>query len=396
MDRIKQWLKGLKEKNWHYKLLSIGLAFVIWFYITDTQQVTQDSIYTVPLEYRNLADEYAVTDMSESVRLVLSGSRINVENLSAYVDCGGLTEGEYRLEVQTSVPSGLTLISVNPSYVTVTIKKYTTVEKNVKVQYRQGNPAEGYTAQDAVLDPAQVSIHGAQSDLDSIGDVYVLADISGLSDSLNKKLPVNITDKDGNMITGKFEITPGSVQVFIPILSGLSSKEVPVTVTTTGTAPSGAAMTAITADPANVTVYGKKDDLAALTEIKTEAINISDITATVTKNIALSLPSTVQFFGDTNIMVTFTVESTEEENAVTVLQHQPIQVKNGSSAYTYKLSPDEASLTVQSGSENNPLYVDVNGLEEGTYDLSVMAAAAESPAKIEPEKVTVTITKNTE
>lgn len=398
MNRIRETIEWLKKNNWQYKAIALGLAIILWFYVTGVEADALESIYTIPLEYRNLEEGYIITEIPDSVRMTLEGNRIDVDNLEAYVDCSDLTEGEYRLEVVPVLPQGLTLLSLSPIYVTVKVEQFAEIQADIKVKYGEGSPASGYEAQEAVLSQAQATIRGSEAEIETIGEVFVLVDIDGLKENYEAQLPIYIKDAEGNYITDRFEISPAYIQVVVPILAGGVSKSLPISVKTTGTVASGYTIASITASPVSITVYGEEEVLSELTAIETEAVDIAGLEANLTENVQLSLPDKVQYFGESNILVTVVVEVVDADEEETVFQNLDIAIENGSDEYTYSISSSKATLTVKDGGERDDytLFVDVEGLEEGAHEVTVEVRSSGTVVAVDPETVNITITKNTE
>jgi YbbR domain-containing protein len=79
-----------------------------------------------PVRLRNLGDRLSAQAMPTSVDVGLRGSReiinhVDAENVHAYVDLGGLGEGDYTLLVQADTPEHVGVIHVEPSMVQVRI-----------------------------------------------------------------------------------------------------------------------------------------------------------------------------------------------------------------------------------------------------------------------------------
>lgn len=74
-----------------------------------------------------MPDGYTVTLGQESAALVLSGSSALLESqrelsrIQLYVDCSGLSEGEYTLPVQVDYSGELTIGQLTPATVQVTV-----------------------------------------------------------------------------------------------------------------------------------------------------------------------------------------------------------------------------------------------------------------------------------
>jgi YbbR domain-containing protein len=212
-------LKILKKitHNWHIKLISIGLAFVLWIYVQNLKQI--EHTYPVPVEVINIPENHIVAnEMPVSVNVILKGNERNLQQVEdngirAYIDIKHSTNGEKRGVVRidkNSIPPRVSVKEVNPRVIEIKIEKIAV--KTVKVvPVIVDEPPEGYLFQDVVLDPAQVRIKGPDSMVAKIDSVYT-SDISigSLTETIVKEVSVQLADKlslvDENVINAKIII----------------------------------------------------------------------------------------------------------------------------------------------------------------------------------------------
>ena len=123
--------------------LEIGLQAVDGVSVQGTGQVTvhfliqeeqNHSSYTTDIQAYDVPDGYTVALEQRSATLALSGSSTLLESqrelsrIQLYVDCSGLSEGQYELPVQVNYSGDLTVGQLTPATVQVTV---TAVEQSV-------------------------------------------------------------------------------------------------------------------------------------------------------------------------------------------------------------------------------------------------------------------------
>lgn len=81
-----------------YKIGSVIIALLIWGFVVVTQNPLSDTMFTVPLEVRNLDSELAMLETTNQVQVRVQGTSAELNNLTsgdivAYVDMTGVQEG---------------------------------------------------------------------------------------------------------------------------------------------------------------------------------------------------------------------------------------------------------------------------------------------------------------
>ncbi|SHK26152.1 hypothetical protein [Thermocrinis minervae] len=121
-------LKKIFVVDWHYKLVSVLLATVVWFFVSygvrtplyvekEIQIVHQDANYTYKLSKKKARVKLFVLEITNIEEVV--------EDVKVYVDVKGLSEGEYMLKVNAESPNPFLAIptEVEPSSVRVYVKR---------------------------------------------------------------------------------------------------------------------------------------------------------------------------------------------------------------------------------------------------------------------------------
>jgi YbbR domain-containing protein len=188
--------------NWHIKLISIGLAFILWIYVENIKEIEHS--YPVPVEIRNIPDEYLVSnDLPIHINVILKGNERNLQqiedsNIKAYVDIKNSTESDRRGIVKidkNSIPSRVSIKEITPRVVEIKIEKIRIkIVKVIPVIVEE--PPEGYLFQDVVIEPEQVKIKGPESQVAEIDSIYTMdINIGDLTETIVKEVGVHIGDK---------------------------------------------------------------------------------------------------------------------------------------------------------------------------------------------------------
>lgn len=117
-------LDKLLSSSLFLKILSLAVAFFLWFYVSS--EVGSETVreFLVPVEYRNTPAGLELKAQLREVHLqAMAGTNLfsffDEGNVRVEVDLNGLDPGRYRLNVRPLLPSGMRLVSVTPSQVEV-------------------------------------------------------------------------------------------------------------------------------------------------------------------------------------------------------------------------------------------------------------------------------------
>jgi YbbR domain-containing protein len=263
----------------------------MWIYVSNEQTPTREKIVNVTLEHTGPAQNYIITGgLPESVRVRVQGNRNDLANLTpdnfrAVVNIPEGKTGDLLLPVQVTAPTNLRVAQVTPEDVTVGIDQM--VEKQITVAVSlKGTPAQGFSALAPVCYPDKVTVKGLSRFVDDIGQVSAVVDIQNAAKDVNVTVPVNTSSSN-------VTVNPANVQVVVPIVNAVASKNVQVAPQTTGSVAAGFAVKRSTSDPAAVQIYGPVEIISNISEIRTEPVDISGADKNVTKEVGLVTPTGV-------------------------------------------------------------------------------------------------------
>src|SRR5919201_3683992 len=143
-------LRHFVTYNWYLKLISLGLAAMLWTFVAT--ETSSEIGMEVPLEYRNIPSQLEITgDTANMVQVRLRGSSnvirdISAKNVSTTIDLSNMRPGEKIVPLSpqnVQAPFGAEVVRVNPSSVRFDLER--TLTKTIPVVPTiVGQPADGF------------------------------------------------------------------------------------------------------------------------------------------------------------------------------------------------------------------------------------------------------------
>lgn len=363
-------INRLRESRWFYILLSILLAVLVWMYIRDVENPTQDHTYygvEIQLSGERVLEERGLTVASLSQKTV--NIKVNApirvlndlspDNITATIDVSQCSApGEYQLTCTPKLPSN---IDTSDAYfpdtaqiITVTIDNLATETKNVELKL-EGSVADGYQAGTPVFDPETVELSGTAEQLARISRVAVILEADDLKETYSGRLPITLLDENDQPITDtNVSLSEDSAYLTLPV--GVM-KEVPLTVSfIPGGGATGDGDVDVDIQPKTINVIGTEDAVAGLTEISLGSIDLSTVldTSVITMPIRLST-ALDNASGITEAQVTVTVKGL----ATRSLDVSNIEIANVPDGYSVEKVTQTRTIVIR-GSESALEQVDPN------------------------------------
>jgi YbbR domain-containing protein len=174
-----QSLRHLLTHNWHFKIVSLVLAAMLWMAVAN--EASSEIGLEVPLEYRNIPAQLEITgDMTNTVQVRLRGSSnvikdITAKDVSTIIDLSKMRRGDKIVPLSpqnVQAPFGAEVIRVNPSSVRFNLER--TITKTIPVSANLGQLPDGYEAVRVLVSPATVDIEGPESRVNAISMITTL------------------------------------------------------------------------------------------------------------------------------------------------------------------------------------------------------------------------------
>ncbi|MCY0865131.1 MAG: CdaR family protein [Sulfobacillus sp.] len=304
----------LLENDTVLKILSVIAAIFLWFQAGPLQtQPINHEIGPIPVGFPTPNPHLTVISIQPStVTVTVKGppaafTGTAASDVYAIVNLAGLTKsGTYSLKVVASVPPNTSLVSVSPNRVIVTVARLGASRAPVAIR-TSGTLAPGYqlTGTDTAIKSATIS--GPVNDLNQVRQVVGTLVLNGQTSSFQSPVVLEPVNAAGRLVP-HVEVNPPTVTVNATVQAIPPQKVLPVVGQYTGQPAPGYKITQIAVYPATVTVTGPSSILNGLTHLNTPAISVAGATGTVSKTVAVTLPNGVALVNSGTVTVTVTIQ----------------------------------------------------------------------------------------
>lgn len=263
--------------NWGLKLISLVLAFLLWFLVVqmgdpkddrDMGNIQVKLVNTELFEKENKV--YEVLDNTDTVRVKVYApksvfTQLRSSDIIAEADVSKLTD--INTIPITFTASNANVVSISGSHDAVRLNveekasKYVTLMSSVT-----GTVAEGYVVSSLTPDQNRIEVSGPRSAVEQVKYAGAEIDVTDATTNLTANVDIKLYDVDGNPVervnlVKNVDYVKMSVEV-------LATKEVPLKFTTTGTPADGYMFTGvIIGEPATIRIAGTTYNLSRVSEI---------------------------------------------------------------------------------------------------------------------------------
>ena len=320
--------------NWKTKqkiivqIVSLFISIGLWLYVTNTENpIRTVEVSKVPVQLLNANDlskqgMALVPNQSIYVDLKVEGYsqdvyKLNKDNFSIKIDLAeyALKLGDNSIPITiVDTPSNVTV--KNTSNLVVTVKIEEIIEKDFNVESRIDVAAKAnyYVAQPQI-NPETVTVSGPKSLVSQVKGVVVLGQEDNVFEDIVKNYEVVAIGDSGYTVEG-VKLSTERVQVIIKVNPG---KSVPIKVGTIGNAGYNINIASMELSQNYVEITGPQYILDSISEIYTEAIDLSRITKNSNMKVDLIFPDGIEKASISYVTVSIEVEEVKEskENEVT-------------------------------------------------------------------------------
>lgn len=305
------------RRNLGVKVVSFLFAILFWLYVLNQgtpDKLIPEQTVSIPLVASGLNQDMVVMTQLPLVRVRLQGINpsANIKDIYAEVDLSAGVPGENNYVIKVNTPPGTNVVDLQPANIKLTLD--TVQEKTVPVQaVVTGNPANDYQLGTIIIKPSAVNVRGPSSMLGTLDKVIVEVSVTGANETIQVSRPVSFRDKEGKPIFGPnpsldiLSAYPNSVDVIAPVIAKeLSSKMIPLKVTSSGTPVSGMELRSLVPSPANVQVVGTPQALKGFDSLSIGPVDISNLKENKTFQIPIEqvkLPQGVSLLSGTTLSV---------------------------------------------------------------------------------------------
>lgn len=305
------------RRNLGVKVVSFLFAILFWLFVLNQgtpDKLIPEQTVSIPLVASGLNQDMVVMTQLPLVRVRLQGINpsANIKDIYAVVDLSSGMPGESTYGIKVNAPPGTNVVDYQPNTIKLTLD--TVEEKMVPVQaVVSGNPANDYQVGSLIIKPSAVNVRGPSSMLGTLDKVIVEVSVTGANETIQVSRPVSFRDKEGKPIFGPdpsltiLSAYPSSVDVIAPVIAKeLSSKMIPLKVTSSGTPVSGMELRSLVPSPANVQVVGTPQALKGFDSLSIGPVDISNLKENKTFQIPIEqvkLPQGVSLLSGTTLSV---------------------------------------------------------------------------------------------
>ncbi len=293
--------------NWPLKMLSVGLAVVIWVYVLMTANPWTVRQIEVPVTIRRLPEGLQMMSITPpAVRVRIAGRQRRVERVTtdemtamAWLKDPGVGESEAPVTVSVgSQLRGVRVIGTGPATVVVSLDRTIQQPRAVQVSIR-GLPAPGFEAVGQSCQPNEVTVSGPQTIVRSVARAVAVVDISGIDSTRALVSPIEARDARDMPVTG-VKVHPATADVRVRV-ARVNTKTVPIVLGEL-TVASGLRIESIDVSPQVITVTGDPAVLAPLRSVRTEPVAFGPDETAV--RVQVQLPRGVTAVTDDSVRVT--------------------------------------------------------------------------------------------
>lgn len=400
--------KWLTKKN-TLIFLSLIIALFTFFIVDSKSMVLVDSsaevLYDQKVNVIYNEEAYVVEGLPETADVTLIGRKVDLylakqlSTGSINVDISNLKEGQHKVNLNYESPINSVDYKLDPSSVTIYIYPKVSENRTVEVDVINKDKLDSkLSIQDVKVDQDQIIIKGAEHTLKEVATVKALVDVSNIVDpqvgvTTLEDVQLVAYDSEGQVVD--VEMVPNKVKATISIVS--PSKEVPVKVIPKGNVVFGKAISSITTDVTNVTVYGDENVINELQFIPIE-VDVTNLDSDKEYNVIINKPSGVTSISTTSAVVSVTLgdEVTKE------IPDVYIETTNLDSNYKAVAIGENSSKTsvivkgtqeVLDGIDADTIKatVDLSGYSEGDYEVEVVVTGDDVRASFTPKTTKIKV-----
>lgn len=299
MERKAGEMKDRVTHNLGLKLLSVGLAALLWLVVINSQDPVETATFEdIPVTIINEAALAAKDKIPE----VVEGDTITVVVEARRSVCDKLTKSDIvavadfeKISVTDAVPIDVSVNGYSEREVEIVrglnqvmkLRLEDSITKDFLVKISTtGQAKEGYVIGDMVASPNIISLIGSSTQISKIKEVVLMVDVDNVSkDSQATGVPV-IYDMNGDVVnSAKVSMNVSEVAVSIPVLK---TKTVRIIVTTVGEPAVGYEVGSISYQPDMVTVAGTLGELVLLGSTLNAVCDVTDQSGVIEENILIS------------------------------------------------------------------------------------------------------------
>jgi len=408
--KIEAWLSNSTTLLFISLFLSVSIFVVVDRKIIRLSSHSAEVLKEQKINIKYNEEQYVVEGLPDAVDVTLIGSKADLYiakqsvNSGVTVDLTGLSPGTHKVKIEYEQDLSEIEYSVNPSEATVIIYKKVSDTRELTYDLINSEKLDNTLIVNSVkLNVSDVTIRGAEYKIEQVTSVKALIDLEQISSKeagtqIIENIDLKAYDSKGNVVDVEF--VPNKVSAELDLAS--PSKVVTLNFVPEGNMTTGKAISNYIFSQKEVIIYGDLETLNSINNIDVN-VDITNIKENTTIKAEIKKPTGIKSISSNYVDVDIEVtdSSTEpikfeialsNENVGEGLIANPIDKENGfiivevQGASSVLSSIDKSDITV---------YVDLEGLTEGTYTKEIKVKGLNPLAiyKAKRTEATVVISK---
>ena len=404
-----------KFESWLSKqttLLFLSLFISIAIFIVVDRKIINFSVQTaevfkdqsVNVIYNE--EQYVVDGLPEKVDVTLIGSKADLyiakqsSSNGVTIDLTGLAPGTHKVNIKYDQGRNGMEYSVNPGVATVIIYKKVSDTRNLDYDIINNDKLDStLIVNNARLSTDEITIRGAEYKINQVATVKALIDVNNLAKKavgtqVLNDISIKAYDRDGNVVDVEF--VPSNISAEVDLAS--PSKSVSLNFVPKGNLATGKAIGGYSFSQNEVLIYGDSETLADINSLDV-IVDISNLTADTSFKAEIKKPSGVKSISVNYVTVNLTVTDASSEPIKFNIPLTGINVGEGLTAQP--INNENGFITVEAQGASNVLslisesdikaYVDLSGLDEGTYTKEVIVTGTNPLATYKTKRTEATV-----
>lgn len=293
--------------------LALLLSAVLWWVITAEQNPERNELFptAIPVEVVNAPPSLVVTGDVPAAQVDVRAPSDAWKNLrsasfraTADASRAGPGQNELPVTIERLDPQ---VRGAEPIPARIRVSMEELRERSVPVRVSlTGTVPFGYVAGQARSAPDKVTVSGPASAIERVQEAQVEIPLDQLTLSINNSYQPVAVDARREPVTG-LKVTPPTVSVEVPVAQQVSYKEVGIRPVIRGKLASGYYLEPVEVNPPSATIVGEPAQLAAVSFVETEPIDISGLSSTSVRQVFLRAPTGATFLQPRPVSVTLRV-----------------------------------------------------------------------------------------
>jgi len=394
---MSRFLKGFwnytnLSNNTTLKIVSVVLSIMFWFYVMGdinpelTTTIDNISVDLLNVEELSQSGLEMIGQKDYSVQVEIKGRRNDIykvtsDNIKISADVMGFKSGINSVPLEISVPTGVKLMDFTPKQIKIELDRIVQKQKPVEI-IKTNRHLDGFMTNAPTVEIEEVLVSGPESFVNNVEKVIGEIDVGGLTEPVSQNVPLRAVDAEGNEVVG-VSIGQAYTKVYLNVYR---FESIPIVATLSGQVDENYKVVSASVIPETIQLEGDTKTIEATESIKTEAIDITGLTESIEVDVSIVMPDGLSAsYQNGSVRVIVDIEPIKIKEII--LNTDSVVIENLGADLTTNLSEINKDITVKISDleevlntvsfSDIGLYIDLEGLGEGSHELVIKSKANE-------------------